>query len=78
MNTRRSQLYLAHARPAEDVEENPGSDDDYVADLQPEEAAEYIAALLSSLRPIAVKAKFRLLSDLIAVAEEEAKFHFRA
>ena len=76
MNSRLSPLYLAHSCCSEKTQ-NGGGDDDYIADLQPEEAAEYIASLLSSLRPIAVKAHFRLLSDLIAVAEEEAKFHYR-
>jgi hypothetical protein len=75
MNARRAQLYLAHARPPEQMQENEGSHDDCVVELQPKEAAEYIASLLASLRPVAAKAQFRLLSDLIAVAEEEARFH---
>ncbi len=77
MNTRRGQLYLAHTCTPEEMQEFDGNDD-CVVELQPQEAAEYIASLLSSLRPIAVKAQFRLLSDLIAVAEEEARFHCRA
>ncbi len=77
MNTRRSQIYLAHESTAEEVREFVGGNDDCVSDLQPDEAAEYIASLLSSLRPIATRAQFRLLSDLIAVAEEEARFHCR-
>ncbi len=75
MNTRRGQLYLAHACTAEELQEIDGGSDDCVIELQPQEAAEYIASLLASLRPIAAKAQFRLLSDLIAVAEEEARFH---
>lgn len=77
INTRRSQLYLAHACTPEAIEEFEERNDDYVADIEPNEAAEYIASLLASLRPIALKAQFRLLSDLIAVAEEEARFHCR-
>jgi hypothetical protein len=77
MNTRRSQIYLAHACTAQEVQEFADGNDDSVSDLQPDEAAEYIAALLASLKPIASKAQFRLLSDLIAVAEEEARFHCR-
>ena len=75
MNARRAQLYLAHACSPEQMQENKGSHDDCVVELQPKEAAEYIASLLASLRPVAAKAQFRLLSDLIAVAEEEARFH---
>lgn len=76
MNSRSNQLYLAHPCPSDPVENGAGGDN-YVAEMRPEEAAESIAALLSSLRAIAVQAHFRLLSDLIAVAEEEAKFHYR-
>ncbi len=78
MNTRRSQLYLAHASTAEAIEEFEDRKDGYAAEVEPGEAAEYIASLLASLRPIALRAQFRLLSDLIAVAEEEAQFHCRA
>ena len=78
MNTRRSQLYLAHACSPEAIEEFTDRNDDYVEDIEPQEAAEYIASLLASLRPIALRAQFRLLSDLIAVAEEEARFHCRS
>jgi hypothetical protein len=78
MNTRRSQLYLAHACPPQEDRRSGGDDDDYVAEMLPEEAAEYVASLLASLRAIAVKAQFVLLADLISVAEEEAKFHYRA
>ena len=77
MNTRRGQLYLAHPCTAEEVQDLDGGNDDCVVELQPQEAAEYIATLLKSLQPIAAKAQFRLLSDLIAVAEEEARFHCR-
>ncbi len=78
MNTRRGQLYLAHPCTPEEVQEFDGGNDDCVVELEPQEAAEYIASLLSSLRPVAVKSQFRLLADLIAVAEEEARFHCRA
>ncbi len=78
MNTRRGQLYLAHTSTSEEARDFDGGNDDCVVELQPQEAAEYIASLLCSLRPIAAKAQFRLLSDLIAVAEEEARFHCRA
>jgi hypothetical protein len=74
MNARRSQIYLAHALPSEEVQDFADGDDDCVLDLRPEEAAEYIASLLATLRPLAVQAHFRLLSDLISVAEEEARF----
>jgi len=77
MNTRRSQLYLAHSCPAEEIFQEESETDDYVAEMLPEDAAEYIAALLGSLRAIAVKAQFRILCDLLSVAEEEAKLHSR-
>jgi hypothetical protein len=47
------------------------------AGIDPEDAAEYIATLLCSLRTIALDAELSLLSDLLSVAEEEAKFHCR-
>ena len=75
MNTRRGQLYLAHVCTPEEMQEPDGGNNECVVELQPKEAAEYIASLLATLRPIAAKAQFRLLSDLIAVAEEEARFH---
>ena len=75
MNIRRGQLYLAHVSAPEPMEEFEDGNDDGVIELQPKEAAEYIASLLASLRPMAVKSQFRLLADLIAVAEEEARFH---
>ncbi len=75
MNTRRGQLYLAHVCTPEELQEPDDGNDECVVELQPKEAAEYIASLLATLRPIAAKAQFRLLSDLIAVAEEEARFH---
>lgn len=77
MNTRRSQLYLAHTNPPLEVREADANDDEFVPDMRPDEAAEYIACLLASMRAIAIKAKLALLCDLISVAEEEAKFHFR-
>ena len=77
MNTRRGQL-LAHACTPEEMQDAESGNDGCVLELQPKEAAEYIASLLASLQPIAAKAQFRLLSDLIAVAEEEARFHCRA
>ncbi|MFY9639836.1 MAG: hypothetical protein WCD20_11205 [Rhodomicrobium sp.] len=75
MNTRPSRLYLAYNRPQTKDRPGPNSAGDYVAEMEPEEAAEYIAALLGSLRGIAVNAKLRMLSDLLYVAEEEAKLH---
>ena len=77
MNTRRGQLYLAHTICQEDALQDQSEANDYVADMLPEDAAEYIASLLTSLRAIAVKAQFRLLSDLLSVAEEEARINSR-
>jgi hypothetical protein len=77
MNGHRSRLYLAHSSTASEFPAE-SDDDDYVAEIEREDAAEYIAALLASLREIAVKARLRMLSDLIYVAEEEAKFNSRA
>ncbi len=74
MHTRRSQIYLAHSRDHQEFREDPGDD---AAGMEPEDAAEYISALLSSLRAIAVKAELPMLSDLLYVAEEEAKLHCR-
>jgi hypothetical protein len=42
-------------------------------DFSRQEAADYIASLLESLRPIAEEAKLSFLAYLIAVALEEAK-----
>jgi hypothetical protein len=42
-------------------------------DFSRQEAAEYIASLLESLRPIAQDAKLSFLAYLISVALEEAK-----
>jgi len=78
MNGRRSRLYLAHSCPPKDAYQEHSNNEDYVAEMEPEDAAEYIAALLGSLRAIAAKAKLRMLSDLLDVAEEEAKLHYRA
>ncbi len=78
MNTRRSRLYLAHSCPSNDTPREHCNAGDYVAGMEPEDAAEYIAALLGSLRSIAAGAKLRMLSDLLFVAEEEAKLHYRA
>ena len=78
MNTRRGQLYLAHVCPPEQMQHFNDSNDGSVVEMHPKEAAEYIASLLASLRPVAIKAQFRLLSDLIAVAEEEARFNCQA
>lgn len=75
MNTRRSQIYLAHSCQPDDLAQEQS--DEAAAGLEPEDAAEYISALLSSLRVIAVKAQLRMLSDLLYVAEEEAKLHCR-
>ncbi len=75
MNTRRSQIYLAHSCQPEELLQP--QDVDAGDALEPEDAAEYISALLGSLRAIAVKAQLRMLSDLLYVAEEEAKLHCR-
>lgn len=76
MNSRRSQIYLAHSCLPEEL--NQESSEESAGGVEPEDAAEYISALLSSLRAIAVKAQLRMLSDLLYVAEEEAKLHCRA
>lgn len=76
MNSRRSQIYLAHSCQPEELNQDPG--EEFAGGVEPEDAAEYISALLSSLRAIAVKAQLRMLSDLLYVAEEEAKLHCRA
>jgi hypothetical protein len=78
MNKRRSQLNLAYTSPCEEAFQKTGDTGDFVAEMRPEDAAEYIAALLSSLRAIAIQAQFRLLSDLLSVAEEEARLQVRA
>ena len=78
MNTRRSQLYLAHSCDPQDFQPEPDETDDFNDGMEPEDAAEYISALLSSLRAIAVKSQLRMLSDLLYVAEEEARLHCRA
>jgi hypothetical protein len=75
MNTRRHQLHLAHSCPPLQNESEAGEAP--AAEVHPEEAAQYIAALLGSLRAIALNAQLTLLSDLLSVAEEEAKFHCR-
>ncbi|ADP71659.1 hypothetical protein Rvan_2436 [Rhodomicrobium vannielii ATCC 17100] len=75
MNARRKQLYLAHVMTEGSIGETDATYDDDVVDMTPPEAAEYIASLLSSLRLVAAKSQFRLLADLISVAEEEARFH---
>ncbi len=77
MNARRSQLYLAHSNPPEEVFQPQIEADDYASGAGSQDAAEYIAELLSSLRPIAATARLRLLSDLLSVAEEEARLHAR-
>jgi hypothetical protein len=74
MNKRQAQLFLAHNSSADQTSESVEPErDDHAISLQPREAASYIADLLSSLRMIAVKAGLQPLSDLISVAEEEAK-----
>ncbi|MFT4080884.1 hypothetical protein [Rhodomicrobium sp.] len=75
MNARRKQLYLAHVMAEDSIGETDAVYDDDVIEMTPAEAAEYIASLLSSLRVVAAKSQFRLLADLISVAEEEARFH---
>jgi hypothetical protein len=74
MNTRRNQRYLAHRCPPFHTESEAG---DCTAGIQPENAAEYIATHLCSLRALAINAELAILSDLLSVAEEEAKFHCR-
>jgi hypothetical protein len=78
MNTRRRQIYLAHSCNPEDLCQEQTDADDAAGEMEAEDAAEYISALLSSLRVIAVKAQLPMLSDLLYVAEEEAKLHCRA
>jgi hypothetical protein len=78
MNTRRSQLYLAHSCDPQDFQLQPDDADEFSDGMEAEDAAEYISALLGSLRAIAVKSQLRMLSDLLYVAEEEAKLHCRA
>jgi len=78
MNTRRSRLYLAHSCTPKEALREESNAGDYVAEMEQEDAAEYIAALLGSLRAIAVSAKLSMLSDILCVAEEEAKLHYRA
>jgi hypothetical protein len=78
MNTRRSQLYLAHSCDPRDFQPEAAEPEDFNDGPEPEDAAEYISTLLGSLRAIAAKAELRMLSDLLYVAEEEAKLHCRA
>jgi hypothetical protein len=77
MNARRSQLYLAHSCPPAAPIPSESEAEEWAAGMQQEDAAEYIAALLGSLRAIAVNAELPLLCDLLSVAEEEAKLHGR-
>jgi hypothetical protein len=72
MNTRRSQLYLAHSYTPLQNENEAGES---TAGIPSEDAAQYIAALLCSLRAIAMSAELPLLADLLSVAEEEARLH---
>ena len=76
MIPRRRQLYIAYENQPDEVY-LPSHDDleNCVAELQPEDAAEYLASLLNSLKGVAARAKLRLLCDLLSVAEEEAKQH---
>lgn len=87
MNKQPAPLYLARPNSSRRPDEiaNGGPDDaTYTpSPAQPEtkitseEAAIYIAELLTSLRAIAIKAQLGILSDLIEVAQEEARFHCR-
>ncbi len=77
MHKHRREVYLAYSCPPEDTLSTVPDAGDYMAATRPEEAAEYIAALLSSLRAIASKSQFQLLADLLYVAEEEARLHYR-
>ncbi len=74
MKTRQGQFNAAYSSFDPASQEN-GAGKGCRRDLHPEEAAEYIAALLASLREIASEVKLNLLADLISVAEEEARFH---
>lgn len=78
MNTRRSHIYLAHSCQTDDFHQEQSDADDFSSSVKQEDAAEYISELLGSLRVIAVKAQLCMLSDLLYVAEEEAKLHCRA
>jgi hypothetical protein len=77
MNKSKAKLYAAHNRniSQEKVSTEKNSETDYIVSLSPEEAAGYIADLLSSLGDIARKAHLSVLFDLIKVAEEEARMH---
>ena len=76
MNKGRAKIYLAHdCNISQENNSLENSDTNYVVSLSPEEAAAYIAELLSSLGDIAMEAHLSLLSDLIKVAEEEARMH---
>ncbi len=77
MNKRRSQLYLAHSCPPESTFQPETDAEEYAGEINADEAAEYIASLLGSLRTIAANAHLRLLSDLLSVAEEEARLNSR-
>jgi hypothetical protein len=77
MISRKSQIYVAYEAQPDQFPNQGENQDSTVADLSPEDAAEYIAALLSSLRAIAAHAQFGLLADLLSVAEEEAKLQSR-
>lgn len=83
MNKSRSQVYLARSVSIQEHVHPNGStmDDNFsvsqASHLSPEEAAEYIAEILVSLRAIAIKAHLDILSDLIEVAQEEAQMHTR-
>jgi hypothetical protein len=68
---------LAHSRPPVAHLPSESEAKEWVTGIQTEDAAEYIAALLGSLRAVAANAQLLLLSDLLSVAEEEAKLHCR-
>ena len=81
MKKQRVPLYLAHASYFPEPQESPDDPSEeniYLpGSLKPQEAAGYIAELLASLRSVAVTAQLDILSDLIEVAQEEAKMHCR-
>jgi hypothetical protein len=77
MNKSKAKLYVAHdCAVSQEKPLSKSSETNYTVSLPPEEAASYIADLLSSLGDIARKAHLSVLYDLIKVAEEEARMHF--
>ena len=77
MTTLSSLRFPAHSCTHEQPPQERGGTGDNCA-ARPEDAAEYIAGLLASLRDMAANAHLDLLSDLLSVAEEEARLNSRA